>query len=120
MNATIRKSLPASYVGWRNEVFVDFGDYTFTREELDALGIGLHTKAASGLTKHSYSLAEFRDMNMDSAWDLSGVGTTSLIVLGALLLATFPTFDLDRWLGVKGRTIAGGVRSATARKKRKQ
>lgn len=112
----------ARYAEWRNAIVLDFGDYTFTRDELDEIGIGLHTKAASILQRiaqdEKINLAEIRRMKADGLYSLSGVGETCLIVAASCILASFPEFDFDAWVNSPSRTFRGGVRKVTAKKKK--
>ena len=123
IGVTARNTLASpAYERWRGEVVLDFGDYTFTRNELDDMGVGLHTKAASILQrlsrKHKLTLADFRRIKADGAYDLSDVGNTCLIVLASCLLVAFPAFDFDVWIASPSRTFVGGVRKITATPKR--
>lgn len=116
-----RKLGTPAYHAWRNEVVLDLGDFTFTRNELNDLGMGLHTNAAGRLDrisrKNKTLLGDYRRMGMDSIWRTDGIGQTTLILIGYLLCAAFPDFDLDKWVGNPARSIAGGVRANTHKKK---
>lgn len=122
MNA--RSTLGSSaYHRWRDGIVIDFGDYTFTRDELDEIGVGLHIKAASILQrlsrKHKLTLADLRRIKADGLYDLPGVGGTCLIVAASCLLSAFPGFEFAAWIASPSRTFQGGVRKITAKTKRR-
>lgn len=106
----------ARYREWRASVVLEFSDYTFTRHELNAIGVGLHLRAAASLSRvaarERWSLGVLRTVGMKSLLDVRGIGEVSLIVLSHCLVATYPSFDVQTWIGRPIRTIAGGVRAA--------
>ena len=103
------------YCDWRNEVVLDFGDYTFTRNELNDIDMGLHIKAARNLhrisRRYKFTLANLRDMGLPSIRRMDGMGETTCLVLAYCLVACMDPFDIHKWMDKKVRTIRGGVLS---------
>jgi len=106
------------YDRWLHEDVLDFGDYSFTRAELNDMGIGMHCVAAKRLhrviheqlTPSSRRLHNLYKIGMKAVHHLDGVGETSLIVLAYCIAAASENYDVLKWMG-GGRTIRGGVRA---------
>jgi hypothetical protein len=114
------------YDRWRNEIILDFGDYTFTRNELNDMGIGMHCVAAKRLhnilnttrNRADRTVHHLYTLGMKACFQLEGVGETSLIVLAYCIAAARDSYDVMKWIGESGRSVRGAVRTANAKKAR--
>jgi hypothetical protein len=106
------------YAAWLDEVIADFGDYTFTRRELDTIGVGLHTKAARNLHRiakaEKWALADIYAMGLAAFHNtpVRGIGNTTLIVTAYCIAAANDKWDVLHWIGERGRTVRGAVSKA--------
>jgi hypothetical protein len=107
------------YDRWLHEVVLDFGDYHFTREELNDMGIGMHCVAAKRLNRileKGDTVHRIYKMGMHGIRRYKGIGETSLIVIAFCIAAARESYDVLKWMG-SGRTIQGGVRANAKRRK---
>lgn len=116
---TVRDDLGSKrYRDWLGEVIIDFGDYDFTRNELNDIGVGMHFRAASYIQRHiksrNLNLTAIYNMKMASFYrhDTRGIGEVSLIVIAHCIAAARPDWDVLKWIGERGRTVRGAVRKA--------
>lgn len=111
-----------TYDTWLTEVLVDFGDYTFTRHELNEIGVGMHFRAARNLhnaaKRMRWSLADIYRMGLKSFHNTpdTRIGPTTLIVTAYCIAAANDSWDVLRWMEHQARTIRGGVNQAKTRR----
>ena len=105
---------------WMNAIVLQFKDYEYTRRELDAMGVGLHTIGAARLNRkllqHDIpTLGQLFKWKLRGVLALPGVGEISAIIISHCLDAA--GYNVFEWIGAKGRSYKGAMANAKAKAK---
>jgi hypothetical protein len=118
MKAFTAKIASPAHARWLDAIVLELKDFTFTRRELDALGVGLHTIGAARLSRaigNGYRLADIYAMGLAGFLRFPGVGEVSAIIMAHCLIEK--NYDALKWIDSKGRTIRGAIANAKAKPK---
>lgn len=121
MKVFFERIVSPAYKAWLVKPILNLGGYKYSREDLDAMGVGLHTVTAARLnrvlTGVNRNLGHINKFGMKAFLDLDGVGERSALVMSHIIAASGA--DVFKWIGAKGRTMKGAMANAKAKPRKR-
>lgn len=119
MKAFTRRIESPAHRRWMEAIVLDLKTHRYSRLDLDAMGVGLHTIAAARLSRILKSsgsvrtLPDIYNLGLSGLLSLGGIGEISAIVVSHCLDAE--GFNVFKWIGAKGRSYKGAIANAKAK-----
>lgn len=120
MEAFTEKIVRPAHARWLDAIILDLGTHTYTRRELDEMGVGLHAIAAARLHRALKKYPQYRSLRqvyllgMGGFLELTGIGEMSALVMSHCIAGA--GYDVMQWIGAEGRTMKGAMANAKANK----